>query len=81
MTPDQIRALRLRLNFTQAQFGALIGLAGKATSREVMICAYEGGIRTPSPRLQRLLIMIAAHGPEALADSPEPEPQLEQAAE
>lgn len=77
MTPDQIRALRVRLNLTLAEFGALLGYDSKHATREAMICSFEGGIRRPSPRVIRLMRMIAAHGPEALAD-PDP-PRLESA--
>jgi DNA-binding transcriptional regulator YiaG len=66
LTPDQIRALRVRLNLTQAEFGALLGYDCKPTSRAVMVCAFEGGIRTPNPQALLLLRMIAAHGPAAL---------------
>jgi DNA-binding transcriptional regulator YiaG len=69
MPPDQIRALRGSLALTQAQFATLLGFAGKEMSRAVIVSSYECGRRRPSPPVQRLLLMIAAHGPAALTRS------------
>lgn len=81
MTPDEIRALRLRLNLTLAEFGTLLGYNSKTTTRETLICSFEGGLRQPNQRVIRLMRMIAAHGPTILIDPDPPNPQLEEAAE
>jgi putative transcriptional regulator len=55
----EIRALRLRLGFTQAQFASLLNVP------KVTAISWENGTRSPSGAALRLLAVVRAH-PEAL---------------
>jgi putative transcriptional regulator len=57
--PRQIRAIRARLGYTQAQFAALLNVP------MVTAVSWENGTRKPSGAALRLL-SVAKHYPEAL---------------
>ena len=59
MSPEEIRAIRERLNCTQLEFAALLNVP-KVTS-----ISWENGTRKPSGAALRLLA-VAKHHPEAL---------------
>jgi putative zinc finger/helix-turn-helix YgiT family protein len=54
LTPDEIRAVRVRLNLTQAEFARLTRL-GEAT-----ICRWERGRMLQNPAMDRYLRLIAS---------------------
>ncbi len=59
IAPRQIRAIRIRLGFTQSQFAALLNVP------MVTAISWENGARKPSGAALRLLA-VAKHHPEAL---------------
>jgi putative transcriptional regulator len=59
MPAKEIRALRLRLGFTQLEFAALLNVP------KVTAISWENGTRKPSGAALRLLA-VAKHHPEAL---------------
>lgn len=64
MTPKAVRQLRKRLGFTQSQFAALLGV------HKITVATWEGGTKRMSPTTERLLRILAAQGPQALAPTP-----------
>jgi len=60
IAPRQIRAIRARLGFTQAEFAALLNVP------RVTAVSWENGTRKPSGAALRLLVVVKHH-PEALA--------------
>lgn len=65
-TPDQIRALRLRLDWTQARMATALGY-----SRTSSVSDLEKGKQDPSGAVKVVLQILDDHG--GLPPKPEPE--------
>ena len=61
MSPDEITALRRRLDLTQAELGRLLAVSRQA------VWMWEEGRQRPTPQAERLLKLLARR-PELVAD-------------
>lgn len=63
MTPADLRAARLHLGLTQAEFGAILGYRNHdRQGLRQQVNDMEGGRKNVTPQVARLVYMLRRHG-------------------
>lgn len=70
MTPDDVKAARLQLGMTQAQFAAALGLVGDEAPRTVR--NWESGRRAIGGPAAQCIRYLLKHGPLPSTETDEP---------